>query len=193
MAFATSGESSSQQAVNQLGRSAAVYLGCTGTKGRTNTNSIHGVTAGSFLSAGEGTTSVSGNLTSGIARATSTSTISDVNLLGGLVRAQEVRAVATSTYDTATGTASSSFAGSGLVGLKIGGLPVNRSIAPNTRINLPLIGYVILNKQTMRQAAGGVITQVSMIEVHVTTANALNLPVGSDLLVAVAKSRVLPF
>lgn len=64
-----------------------------------------------------------------------------------LVTAVAVRSRATSHADTSNGSVSTS-AGTTFTGLKVLGLPVDVNVAPNTTINLPGIGYVVLNEQT---------------------------------------------
>jgi len=187
-AFATSGSNSSNQADNRMGPSAPIYLGCTGTDGITVSNNINRSSVAQGLVSGTGLTSVRGGVTGPIATALSKSTVSDVSLLGGRIKADEVRGVARTTWDRSTNHASHDFSGSQLVGLRINGTPINRNVAPNTRVNLPGVGYVLLNHQTTRSTADSASSAVTMIEIHATVPNAFHLPAGSTFNVGVANS-----
>jgi hypothetical protein len=64
-----------------------------------------------------------------------------------LVTATAVRSQARSHADPTNGSVSTS-AGSTLAGVRVLGLPVDVDVAPNTTIDLPGIGFVVLNEQT---------------------------------------------
>jgi hypothetical protein len=64
-----------------------------------------------------------------------------------LVEAVVVRSEARSHADQTNGSVSTS-ANTKFAGLKVLGLPVDVNVPPNTTINLPGIGYVVLNEQT---------------------------------------------
>jgi hypothetical protein len=89
------------------------------------------------------------------AGATSIATVSNISLLDGLITAAGVIAVATATAAGPDAT------GSGFEDLRMRGVPVagGGPIAPNTRVELPGVGYVIFNEQVVE---GGAIT-VNMI------------------------------
>ncbi|HEV8400314.1 MAG TPA: choice-of-anchor P family protein [Gemmatimonadales bacterium] len=95
--------------------------------------------------------------------AVSTATVGIVNLLNGLITADGVVAVASSTVgDNAV---ASNAEGSSLGNLVVGGVEVSDP-APNTRMDLPGVGYVLLNEQ--RPSGDGVTTSgltVNMIHV----------------------------
>jgi hypothetical protein len=63
------------------------------------------------------------------------------------VTATVVRSEARSHADQTNGSVSTS-AGTTFAGLKVLGLPVDVNVPPNTTINLPGIGFVVLNEQT---------------------------------------------
>jgi hypothetical protein len=120
--------------------------------------------------------------------AKSTSTVHTVNLLEGLIIADEVRAV--SQTQLRAGGFSTSAVGSGFVNLKVNGLAVAANVAPNTKISLPGYGFVILNEQSSKvQSVFGDLT-VTMIRVVITQSNALGIPVNSRIVVSQAHSRV---
>jgi len=95
--------------------------------------------------------------------AVSSATLGAVQLLNGLITADGVVAIASSTVgDNAVG---SNAEGSSLGNLVVGGVEVSDP-APNTRMDLPGVGYVILNE--LRPTGDGVTTSgltVNMIHV----------------------------
>jgi len=95
--------------------------------------------------------------------AVSSATLGAVQLLNGLITTDGVVAIASSTVgDNAVG---SNAEGSSLSNLVVGGTEVSDP-APNTRMSLPGVGYVILNEQ--RPTGDGVTTSgltVNMIHV----------------------------
>jgi len=79
--------------------------------------------------------------------AVSNSTLESVNLLNGLITADAVLAFASSAVEN--GTASSNAEGSQLANLVVNGVAMPTDVAPNTRISLPGVGYVVLNEQIL--------------------------------------------
>jgi len=95
--------------------------------------------------------------------AVSSATLGVVNLLNGLITADGVVAIASSSIGDDG--VSSNAAGSSLANLVVGGVEVSDP-APNTRMTLPGVGYVLLNEQ--RPSGDGVTTSgmtVNMIHV----------------------------
>src|SRR3954454_2649084 len=86
----------------QIGRVANLPCPGPGTDGKTLTNTVDPVSAGSggVLKAGVVTSTVVADKTATSADVQDTSTIADLNLLGGLITADEVTAVATVTAGT---------------------------------------------------------------------------------------------
>jgi len=109
-------------------------------------SALPSVTVPSTLSA-EGLASITtGQLDQALVSATTTAEAAKVQVLDGLISADAVLAVATS---YANGVAAASEAnGSALVGLVVNDLSYGDvPPAPNTRVNLPGVGYVVLNEQ----------------------------------------------
>jgi len=82
------------------------------------------------------------------AAAQSVATVFNVNLLNGLVTASSLTAAVSSTSNGAQAT--SNGLGSTLADLVVNGVQVtfgDATVAPNTRITLPGVGYVVLNEQ----------------------------------------------
>ncbi|MBA3529066.1 MAG: hypothetical protein H0T91_07140 [Propionibacteriaceae bacterium] len=166
--------------VVKSGPSAPLTFGCTTDGNLHRTNTIAGVNLAPLLTTGTVSTTAD-TYASPVKSSTSAST-AQVNLLGGLVKASVVKA-ASSTTRTATGYALSS-SGTTLTSLVVGGVPVRADAAPNTRIDLAGVGYVVVNEQ-VRSTNG---LKVSGLHVFVNTVNALGFPVNTNLVVSQAIS-----
>jgi hypothetical protein len=110
------------------------------------------------------------------ASAQTVSEVEDVNVLNGLVRADIVTAIASS-YAGSDGAASNAD-GSGFVNLVVNGTSVTTDVAPNTRIDVPLVGYVILNEQR-RHGDGASSSGITLNMIHVHLLNGGEIIVGS--------------
>jgi len=101
--------------------------------------------------------------------AQSTSELENVSVLNGVITADNVTAIASS-YRDAAGAAASDADGSGFVNLVVNGVAVTTDVAPNTRVDLPGVGYAVLNEQ--QRTGDGVTTSgmtVNMIHVVLQT------------------------
>ncbi|HTT98302.1 MAG TPA: choice-of-anchor P family protein [Rhizomicrobium sp.] len=173
---------------NKIGRSAFLSLGCRGTSGKTKTNSIAKMAITGVMSMGDGATTAFGGTEGGIPTSRMTSTVSGLNLLGGVITVGAVQAVAQSSIQG--GVATGSADGSGFTSLTVAGVPVPLNVPANTTLTLPLLGTVTINEQTINND-GSVV--VNGLHIKITTANLLGLPVGSELIVAHATSSIAPF
>jgi hypothetical protein len=135
-----------------------------------------------------GTGAVSDSASSTASTSTGISDVLAVNLLGGVITANEIKSV--STTSVSGGKFGFSSAGSEFTELKVLGLPVSASPAPNTTIELPGIGSVILNEQVTQLTSDESSLAVSAIHVHVTVANLLGFAVGTDIVIANASSSI---
>jgi len=117
--------------------------------------------------------------------AQSLATASDVNILNGVVTAKGVTAMASSASNGIEAT--STDAGSTIVDLVVNGVSMGVSPAPNTTINVPLVGTVILNEQV---ASGGGVTDkgLSVTMIHVILKDALTGAKTGDIVVGSASS-----
>lgn len=109
-----------------------------------------------------------GALDSPVSSSQSSSELQQVSVLGGLISADVVVAMASS-YVNGAGAASDA-AGSGFANLVVNGVPVTTDVAPNTRVDLPGVGYAVLNEQS--GTGDGVTTSgiaVNMIHVVLQT------------------------
>jgi len=193
-AFAATTRSSVAAIENRTGRAAAIYLGCLGTGGATLSNNVAGISDSGMpqiVASGTGRTTANGSVVAAGASATTTAEVQSVNLLGGLITADAVKAVAKSTYGTGGGKSSTD--GSLFTNLRVLGAVVSTPVAPNTRVELPGVGYAILYQRALVQGSTGARTGATMIHVFVTTTNALGLPVGTEILVASANSNADKF
>jgi len=118
--------------------------------------------------------------------AQSTSEVEDVSTAGGAITADVVTAVATSYFGQFTG--GSDATGSGFTNLAVNGVPVTEDVAPNTRVDLPGVGYAILNEQI---PTGNGVTSWGMTVnmIHVVFQNFLGLTTG-EIIIGSATSSV---
>jgi hypothetical protein len=187
-AFAASGEGKSQFE-NSVGRAALVTMGCEGTDGDVRANAIETTGVPNTVESGHGRSTASGTVTDEIAAATTSSRLQDLDILGGAISADEVRAVSRSTWKLSTDRGSVNSLGSGFENLLVNGNLVPEDVAPNTRVDLPGLGYAILYERTGGANATGANLKVTMIHVHITQGNPLGLAAGSELLIAAARSN----
>jgi len=118
--------------------------------------------------------------------AQSLATASDVNILNGVVTAKGVTAMASSASNGIEAT--STDAGSTIVDLVVNGVSMGVvSPAPNTTINVPAVGTVILNEQV---ATGGGVTDkgLGVTMIHVILKDPLTGIKTGDIVVGSASS-----
>jgi hypothetical protein len=176
---------------NRVGKAAFVVIGCEGTGGKTRTNNVNTLDVGEVLSSGTGKTTAFGGPTASGTVAKTTATVQNVELLGSLIVADTVKAVAQDTFRN--GQRFSSTQGTQFVGLEVAGEVVPVDVAPNTRIDLPGIGFVIVNEQKLPAAGSTARTQVNGLRVVVNKNNTLGVPVGTQIIVAHADSTAVRF
>jgi hypothetical protein len=134
-----------------------------------------------------GLTSITtGQIDHGLVSVTASAEAADVNILNGLIAAKAVLALATS---YANGTkASSESNGSTLLNLVIAGVPyADGAPAPNTRVELPGVGYVVLNEQ-IPSGDGTHSSGLTVNMIHVYLVNALTGAPAGEIVVAAATS-----
>src|SRR5204863_3718382 len=110
----------------------------------------------------------------------------DVNILNGVVTATGVTAMSSSASNGVQATSTS--AGSTIVGLVVNGVSLGDvSPAPNTAINVPAVGTVILNEQA---TTGGGVTDkgLNVTMIHVIPKDKLTGVKTGDLVVGSASS-----
>jgi hypothetical protein len=175
------------------GKTAVSTLGACGTVEPPvhNENTVASADATPLFTTGVITTTADGDiLPDKTLQAMATADVHDVNLLitlvGGVVTADEVKAVSTTTHDNSG--FHTSGVGSTFVNLVVAGVPITVNPPPNTDINLPGFGHVVLNEQITRITPRFASFTVNMIHVFVTQANILDIPVGTQIIVSQATS-----
>jgi hypothetical protein len=173
------------------GRTALVQFGACGTlrTPQSAANTVATVNALPIAATGVVNTSISATDASRTQASSARAVVSTASLLSGLVRAREVRAVSVTSHDRSG--FHTSAAGSGFVDLVVAGVPIVLFPGPNTRINLPGVGHVVLNEQIPQIGATSASFTVSMIHIVVSVANPL-APVGANIIVARAVSALVP-
>lgn len=197
-AYLASGRAEVASALDTIGKPAYVSVGCLGTKGITRTNTATNLNISGVISTGAGETTARGEMTATGGNAKTTATVAQVKLLsglslGGLVSADAITVVAQDVYTNGTRTGSTD--GTQFVNLKVAGVKLPDIITPNTRVDLPLIGYVILREETFPLNPNSRTARVAVngIHIHVDRINLLGLPVGADIIVGHADSKASQF
>lgn len=118
-----------------------------------------------------------------------TSDVVGVSLLAGLISAQELKSVTTTTL-TSNGFQLSS-AGTTFTSLVVAGLPIIGTPAPNTQIPLAGLGTIVLNEQIpFANNQEGQLT-VNMLHITINVQNPLGIPVGTNIVVGSATSGMV--
>ena len=121
--------------------------------------------------------------------AQSSVTLERVEVLSGLITAELVVAIAGSAIH---GTATSSNAdGATFAGLVVNGVPIGADVAPNTRIDLPGVGYVVLNER-LSTGDGTKTTGLTVRMIHVVLRDAVTGATTGEIVVGAASSYVAP-
>lgn len=129
------------------------------------------------------TTMTSGATDTQASTAQSTAHLENVNVLNGVITAETVIA-ATSSW--VSGAAGWNAEGSSFTNLAVNGVPLgsgNYLPAPNTRVDLPGVGYAVLNEQIASGASG-----ITVNMIHVVLRNALTGLTTGEIIVASASS-----
>src|SRR5579875_3455300 len=168
-----------------------VGLSCT-TPPATNTvtNTGPALPPNTLVGAGSATSTITINRTTTGLSVQTSEDIHNLRILGGIIAASDIHAIATSTATTtgATSTNSSSF-----IGLTVAGLPVSSRPAPNTSLALPGFGSVILNEQSGPfNGANTTSISVVMMDIHITSLNSAGFAPGTRIIIAFAQSAVRP-
>lgn len=119
--------------------------------------------------------------------AQSHATLGRVSILEGLITADAVVAMATSAIHGTT--VESNADGSTFANLVVSGVLIAPEVAPNTRISLPGVGYVVLNAQSP-SGDGVSSTGLTVQMIHVVLQDALTGAKTGDIVVGSARSYV---
>ena len=167
------------------GRSALVHVSCDGTDGQLVSNQIADLGLPNLFSADNVQSTAFGDVGADTANLQLTDTVEEADLLNGLIHAKTIRAVAAGS--AAHGRLHFSPKGSGFAQLSVKGFPgIDASVPANTRLFVPGLGVLWLHRVIRHQNR----IEVRMIELVVTKANSLGLPVGADVQVAVARAAI---
>jgi len=175
------------------GRTAVSSLGACGTVAPPvhDENTVVSADATPLFTTGVINTTADANiLQNNTLQAMATADVLDASLLitqlGGVITADEVKAVSTTTHDNSGFHTSAN--GSTFVNLVVAGVPIIANPPPNTDINLVGFGHVVLNEQITRIRPRSASFTVNMIHVFITQANVLNIPIGTQIVVSHASS-----
>lgn len=94
-----------------------------------------------------------------------TSTITRLSLMGGLIRAEALRSVADADLDRVA-LSGHATAGARFLDLTVNGVPLPLDLPPNTAISLPDGGYVVLNEQIIDTTNGRFLAVVNALHVY---------------------------
>ncbi len=167
----------------------AVLPYISGTDGDMASAQADALNVGGALSSDFLNSTTSGAIGAAETGAQSVATVADISILGGLITAKEVIANATSSR-TVDG-ASSNGNGSSVEDLVVNGVSVtvgDAAVAPNTRMDLPGVGYVVLNEQ-VPTGDGVTSSGLKVNMVHVYLQNLLGAVTG-EIIVGSATSSV---
>lgn len=121
----------------------------------------------------------------GDASAQSIATVGSLNILDGLITAEAVAAISSS-YAGVSGVASDA-EGTWFANLVVAGTPIAPEVAPNTRIDLPGVGYVVLNEQ-IPEGDGSASTGLRVNGIHVVLTEPTTGTETGEIVVASAHS-----
>lgn len=171
----------------QSGPTAYAYMGCTSVPGLVNENTTATTNVAGLVNTGTTVDSVR-SLADGTTYATeSRSEIQGISLLGGLISADALSTVAKTSWNGAF----SSTGGTTFLNLKVAGRSISATVAPNTRINLAGLGYVVLNQQQKQAPLLQPTQSMTVSAIHIVI-NQLNssYKVGTDIVIGRAKSSL---
>lgn len=173
---------------NRIGKGAPVSIDCAGTGGKTISNSLNGLAVSGLMSSGDAITTAFAGPQGDAQVARTTASVANLSMIGGLITAPSIQAVAQDSIQGSKETASTD--GSGFSGLTIAGVAVPVDAPPNTSLPLPGIGTVVVNEQIVKNSGN---VTVNGLHITVTSPNTLGMPVGSELIVAHASASAKPF
>lgn len=177
------------------GPTANSTVSCTGSTGKTATNTLAGVSVPAVGTIGAAATSVKTLLTTTGKRIEGRSTVAGVNLLGGRITAGAITSESSAEKNTAglfTGTNHTTIAS-----LKVLGVAVEVSPAANTvrDLTLPLLGSVgkiTLNGQEKRVVNGTYQVSTTALRVQILKAGLPGIKAGTDIRLGVSTVKLTP-
>lgn len=178
------------------GPTASSSISCTSATGKTATNNVAATTVPAIGTIGVADTKVTTLQTSTGKRTETSSTVAGTTLLGGLITAGTI-----TSKSAADKSITGAFSGTNqttIAGLKVLGLPIAVSPAPNTIIDLkdPVlgsVGKVTLNGQEKRLVNGTYQVITTAMRVQILKAGLPGVNVGTDIRLGVSTARLNPY
>lgn len=173
----------------RVGKTPVSSVSCTSKAGAYATKSLAGVTLPLVGNVGAVTTLVRPTETSTYKRTNSQSQVAGVNLLGGQIKADAIKANS-SAYARAegvnTGVNTLTF-----TNLTIAGRKISADVAKNSKITVPGVADVTVNKQTRGLSKSGRYTVTTTgLSVELLKGNPLGLPTSTTIKIASASATV---
>lgn len=169
---------------------APVILPCLGTNGAQLTNTLAGVNLPTILNTGTVTNTGESDLTNDESSGKTTSMVTGLNLLNGLVTANVMNGQVTTVVND--NIAVFSTAVDTFVGISVAGHPeITDSVPYNTSVNLAGLGTLYL-KRVVHAVPPQHSTEIRSVELVVNQNNSYGLPIGLDLIVGDALIQVIP-
>jgi hypothetical protein len=166
---------------------APASVGCQGNALITNTQL--GINVPNVLNSGTIQDTAQGSVTASLSSSETTSTVQNVNLLSGIVRASAVHADAKATTTNGTTFNFSEGSGSYFTGLVVQGVAF-ANVAANTKLTITVNGKTLGTLYLHRVIQGTNSITVRMIELVIASGNSLGLPAGMDIIVASASASL---
>jgi hypothetical protein len=163
---------------------ALATIGCTGGHVAV---SVTSVTLAGVGSTGTITDKAFGQITSLGPNANSSSNVQSVTLLGGAITADAVTTTAQAAFKNSKGSASTTTT---LLNAQVLGITLSANPAPNTKIKLAGLGYVIVNEQKTTITSTSAKATVNAFDIVVTMSNSFGLPIGTHIIVAHSDASV---
>ena len=168
-----------------IGPLVSEQIGCFGTGGAVETDSVAAVSIPGIINTGAVTVTGTGNINAGESSSEETSSIAGLNLLSGLVSASVIKGQASAT--TTNGSSFELNGGSTFVGISVLGHPeIKASVAPNTEVKIANLGVLYLNRVTKYADK----IRVAPVELIINVTNVLGIPIGADLTVGVVEAQL---
>jgi hypothetical protein len=164
-------------------------MGCFSDGVRKLSNNVVVLDVPGVLQSGTGRTALKGVVNDDLASARGSSIIEDLDLLDGFITADLVKGVV-KTKRLADGTRSISYDGSRFVNLRVAGVAIGDDVDPDTAVNVPGVGSLVLFQTRSTTTADEIRGQVIMVHLNVDLVNTFDLPVGTQIRVAFARTQV---
>lgn len=173
--------------VAQTQKSSLVGMGCS-VAPLFKQNSAPSVDLAPIGTVGQIRTTVERINTGSMVRGRSTAEIEEVSLLGGVITADVLKAVAV-TKHTSSGFGAHA-TGTQFLNANVLGLPIDLDPPQNTVIELPLFGEVALNERARVVRNNRAAIETTMLRVSISLPNVLGIPVGTEVIVGDAQSKM---